>query len=86
MAEHEVVHPNAWELRQQFAADSAAMQRDSAALYAQDSRYAYQRRVDEMSQQEALAHQTAMTSRIASEAVQNKTMAITPPVLASSNG
>ncbi len=72
---------DAWELRMQHSADGAQGQRDSASLYAADARYAYQRRLDTFSQQEALAAQTSTTSRIASDAMQLRTGVQTPPVI-----
>lgn len=73
-------HAEAWEGRQQLAMDSAQGQRDSAYLYAQDSRYAYQRRLDEFSIKEGLGTQIGQTSQIARDAVQGKTMQTMPPV------
>lgn len=74
-------HAEAWEVRQQLAADGAQMQRDNAALYANDARHGYQRRVDTVSQSEAMAHQSANASRVGLEAIQGKMAAMQPPVI-----
>lgn len=50
----------------------------AATLYADDARRAAQRRVDEMSIQEALATQTATTSAVAKDAMQLQTAAGVP--------
>ena len=62
-----------------IAADSAQQGRDSAQLYGDDSKRAFQRRIDTVSNSEAIANQTAATSRIAQEAIQANIAVRTPP-------
>lgn len=76
-----MAHAEAWEHRMHLAADSAQGQRDSTYLYAQDSRYAAQRRTDDLSHKEALAIQTASTDRVALGASQHKGVVMQPPVI-----
>lgn len=74
-------HEQAWEHRMVLAADSAQGQRESSYLYAQDSRYASQRRVDDLSQKEALAIQTASADKVALAGMQGKQVVMQPPVI-----
>ena len=58
----------------------ALARKEQADLYADDARRAFQRRIDTVSQSDAVAAQTQATSRIASEAMQLRTGVSQPPV------
>ena len=70
----------AWAHREILAGDSAQQARDMIYVYADDARRAYQRRVDTVSSAEAIAHQTANTSRLAQEVAQLRAGSSQPPV------
>ena len=53
----------------------------NANVYLNDSRYAYQRRVDEVSFAEGKAMQTSNASGVAMEAMQYRTAVQTPPII-----
>lgn len=69
----------AWSHRTILAADSAQMSRDNSVHYADDARRAFQRRIDTVSNAEAMANQRLDTSRIALEALQQKSPYAMPP-------
>lgn len=69
------------EMYQEISLQIAQEAQRSGGLYAQDSRYAYQRRVDELSAAEAHALQTSQTSRIAQDAMQLRTGVQSPPIV-----